>query len=76
MVNVKRRHEDIWWSGVIVPPLVTSPLDEGEWSALLPGLFTSGNHWIGGSVGPRTGLDDMEENVLLLRVIEPWLSVS
>jgi hypothetical protein len=42
--------------------LLTSALDGGEWSALLPGRFTHGErnpgtHWIGGWVGPRAGLN-------------------
>jgi hypothetical protein len=41
---------------------LTSALDGGEWSASRPGRFTpreraAGTHWIGGWVGPRTGLD-------------------
>jgi hypothetical protein len=24
------RHEDVWWSGGIAPPLLTSSLDEGD----------------------------------------------
>jgi hypothetical protein len=44
---------------------ITSALVEGEWSASRPGRFTSGEravgtHWIGGWVGPRAGLDDIE----------------
>jgi hypothetical protein len=38
----------------------------GEWSASRPGCFTlgeraPGTHWIGGWVGPRAGLGDMEK---------------
>jgi hypothetical protein len=41
---------------------VTSALDGGEWSASRPGRSTpreiaAGNHWIGGGVGLRAGLD-------------------
>jgi hypothetical protein len=40
----------------------TSPLDGSEWSASRRGRFipreiAPGTHWIGGGVGPRTGLD-------------------
>jgi hypothetical protein len=40
----------------IAPPFLTSPLDEGEWSALHPYRFTPreivpDTHWIGGWVG-------------------------
>jgi hypothetical protein len=38
----------------------TSALVAGERSASRPGRFTPGTHWIGGWVGPRAGLDDME----------------
>jgi hypothetical protein len=38
----------------------------GEWSASRPCCFTPGKrapgtHWIGGWVGPRAGLDDVEK---------------
>jgi hypothetical protein len=41
-----------------------------EWSASLPGLFihgerAAGTHWIGGWVGPRAGLDDVEKRQFL-----------
>jgi hypothetical protein len=41
---------------------LTSALVGDEWSASHPGRFTPeerapGTHWIGGWVGPRTGLD-------------------
>jgi hypothetical protein len=48
---------------------LTWVLDVGEWSASRPGRFAFGDrapdtHWIGGRVGPRTGMDDMErENI-------------
>jgi hypothetical protein len=32
--------EDVWGSGGIVPPFLTSALDGGEWPALLPCRFT------------------------------------
>jgi hypothetical protein len=45
---------------------LTSALTGGEWSASRPGRFTLGegspaSHWIGGWVGPRAGLDDVEK---------------
>jgi hypothetical protein len=45
---------------------MTSALAGGEWSALRFGRFTPGEgapdtHWIGGWVGPRAGLDDVEK---------------
>jgi hypothetical protein len=49
-------------SVVIAPRTLTSALDGGEWSASLPGRFTSrelapGILWIGGWMGPRAVLD-------------------
>jgi hypothetical protein len=41
---------------------LTSALAGGEWSASRPDPFTPGTHWIGGCVGPRAGLDDVENN--------------
>jgi hypothetical protein len=48
----------------------TSALGGGEWSASCPCRFTPGErahgtHWTGGWVGPRAGLDDMEERKIL-----------
>jgi hypothetical protein len=45
---------------------LTSALDEGDWSASRPGRFTPMErapvtHWIGGWVGPRTGLDTVSK---------------
>jgi hypothetical protein len=46
---------------------LTSALDGGEWSATQPVRFTPGErappgtHWTGGWVGPRAGLDTVEE---------------
>jgi hypothetical protein len=35
-------HEDIWGSGGIAPPFLTSAVDGDEWSASRQGYFTSG----------------------------------
>jgi hypothetical protein len=45
---------------------LTSALVRGEWSAsrhgrFTPGERTPGTHWVGGWVGPRAGLDDLEK---------------
>jgi hypothetical protein len=59
---------DVW-----IYVFLTSVLAGGEWSASRPGLFTPrertpGTNWIGGWVGPRAGLDDVEKrNFLPLR---------
>jgi hypothetical protein len=47
-----------------------SELVRGEWSAsrsgrFIPGEIAPGTHWIGGWVGPRTGLDDVEKTKIL-----------
>jgi hypothetical protein len=48
----------------------TSALDGGEWSASCPSRFIPGErtpdtHWIGGWVGPRTGLEGTEKRKIL-----------
>jgi hypothetical protein len=63
-------HEDMWGSGGIAPPFLTSALDGGEWSASRPGTFTSEKgipvtHRIRGWVCPRTGLEAMEKRKIL-----------
>jgi hypothetical protein len=50
---------------------LTLALVGGEWSASRSSRFTPeerapGAHFIGGWVGPRTGLDDMEKRKFLL----------
>jgi hypothetical protein len=49
---------------------LTSTLLGGEWTASRPGRFTPGERvlstdWIGGWVGPRAGLDDVEKRKFL-----------
>jgi hypothetical protein len=44
---------------------LTSAVVGGEWSASRPCHFTPGTHWIGGWVGPRAGLDDVERRKIL-----------
>jgi hypothetical protein len=56
---------DVW-----IHVFLTSALVGGKWPASRPGRFTPGEiapsaHWIGGSVGPRTGLDDVEKRKFL-----------
>jgi hypothetical protein len=58
--------EDAWGSGGIVPTVLTSELDCGEWLTSRPGRFTpgekeAGTNFIGGWVGPRAGLDATEK---------------
>jgi hypothetical protein len=57
--------EDVW-----IHTFLTSALDGGEWTASHPGRFTPGErapgtHWIGGWVGPRADLDDVEKRKFL-----------
>jgi hypothetical protein len=57
-------------SGCIDRILLTSALVGGKWSASHPGRFTpweisSGTHWIGGWLGPRASLDNIEKCKLL-----------
>jgi hypothetical protein len=40
---------------------LTWALGGGAWSASRPCRFAPGTHWIGGWVGPRVGLDDVEK---------------
>jgi hypothetical protein len=63
----------MWGSGGTVPPFLTSALDGGEWSAphpsrFIPGERARGTHWIGGCMGPRVGLDAVEER----RILHCW----
>jgi hypothetical protein len=49
---------------------LTSALVGSEWSTSRPGRFNPGErvpgtHWIGGWVGPRTGLDEVEKRKFL-----------
>jgi hypothetical protein len=49
---------------------LTSALVGGEWSASRPSRFTPrertpNTHWIGGWVGPRAGLDNVEKRKFL-----------
>jgi hypothetical protein len=52
-------------SGCIDHVFLTSALVGGEWSVSPPGERAPGAHWIGGWVGSRTGLDDMEKRRFL-----------
>jgi hypothetical protein len=56
--------------GYIDHVFLTSALVGCEWSASRPGRFTPGEkapgaNWIGGCVGPRTGLDNVERRKIL-----------
>jgi hypothetical protein len=54
----------------IAPPLLTSALDGGEWSASRPSRFIPGEralstNWMVGWVGPSVGLDAVEKKKIL-----------
>jgi hypothetical protein len=64
------RYSCPWGSGCTDPCFLDLVLVGGEWSASRPDRFTPGKtvpvtHWIGGWVGPRTGLDDVERRTFL-----------
>jgi hypothetical protein len=67
-------------SKCIIPPFLTLALDGIEWSASRPGRSTpreiaTGIHWIGGWVGPRSGVDVVDKRLILtLPRLEPWPS--
>jgi hypothetical protein len=66
------KHYAMSGSGGTVPTFLTSALDGGEWSVSRPCRFTPGerahdSHWIGGWVGPRVGLNDVEKGKPLFR---------
>jgi hypothetical protein len=55
---------------VLIHIFLTSALVGGEWSAsrafhFIPEERAPGTHWIGGSVDPRAGLDDLEDRKFL-----------
>jgi hypothetical protein len=72
-------HEDIWGSGGIAPPFLTSALDGGDWWAsrscrLVPGEIALGTRWIEGGVGYRFGLGTVENrNIVHCRESKPGL---
>jgi hypothetical protein len=45
---------------------LTSALAGGEWSASRPARFTPSIHWIGGWVGSRAGLHDVQKRKFLI----------
>jgi hypothetical protein len=58
------------WIYIYINIFLTSALIGGEWSASRPNRFTPverahGTHWIGGWVGLRAGLDDVEKRKFL-----------
>jgi hypothetical protein len=70
----------MWGSGGIAPSFWTLAVDRGEWSAACPSHFSSrervpGTLWIGGWVGPISGLDAVEYRIVsfTLPEMEPWV---
>jgi hypothetical protein len=69
LINYASRHEDAWRNAGVAPPLLTSALDVGVQSAPHPGHFTHGKrapstHWIGGWLGPESGLDAVQKRII------------
>jgi hypothetical protein len=57
-------------NGGLAPPFLTLALDGCEWSVSRPGCFipreiAAGTHWVGGWVGPRTGMNAVEKREYL-----------
>jgi hypothetical protein len=52
----------------MAPLFSTSALVPDKWSASRPCRFTPGTHWIGGWVGARMGLADVERRTALQRM--------
>jgi hypothetical protein len=59
-------HQEDIWSRRTAPSFLTLALGRGKWSASCPSHITHrerapGAHWIGGWMGPSTGLDAVEK---------------
>jgi hypothetical protein len=70
--------EDVWESGGIAPPFLTTAIDGTEWSASRPYCFNPGEtplppgtHWVGGWVGVRASLDVMKDKSFSCRESNP-----
>jgi hypothetical protein len=77
LINEALYHYNIWGSGGIAPPFLTSTLVGSEWSASCPSACTPGEtapvtHWIGGWLGPRASLDTVEQGKKLLPLQEKY----
>jgi hypothetical protein len=62
LINLAPHNEDICWNGGIAPPVLTSALVGGEWSASRPSHINPGErapctHWIKGCMGTTAGLN-------------------
>jgi hypothetical protein len=79
--NQDHHHEDMWGSGGIAPPFLTSALHGAEWSTSRPGpsiLEEKSPRYpldrrLGGPQS-RSGRCGVDKNTLPLPGIEPWLS--
>jgi hypothetical protein len=76
LTNYALRHEDAWWSRYIDPHFLGLGASLRWVISFMPlPLYRRGKcpgiHWIGGWVGPRAGLDDVEKGKFLtLQVLE------
>jgi hypothetical protein len=68
MLNLTPCQEDMWENGATASPFLTSALD-GISGQLHPLGRTPGTHWVGGLLGPKAGLDAVEET----RICCPYL---
>jgi hypothetical protein len=67
LTNLALRHEGVWRSGCIDPHFLDLGISWRWVVSFTPGRITpgeraTGTHWIGGSVNPRAGLNDVREN--------------
>jgi hypothetical protein len=65
--------ETYWRVDEYIYVVLTLTVVGGVWSASRHGRFirgeTPGIHWIGGWVGPRAGLDNMEKRIFFFSII-------
>jgi hypothetical protein len=76
MCLIKHYAMKTWGCGGIAPPFLTSAVDGGEWSASHPCHLTAGErargaHCTGGCLGPRAGLDAVENRKNLATAVQP-----
>jgi hypothetical protein len=56
---------DVWIRVFLTPELVGGELSASRSDRFTPEERAPGTHWIGGWVGPRAGLDDVENRKFL-----------
>lgn len=63
IINYAPCIEDVWSSGVVVPPFLIPVMDWDEWSASHPSSITPDANW--SCVGPRACLNSLERKKTL-----------